>query len=120
MCKRATGGGNLCVNRFANFTNQDNVNEINAKLTLAEELQNIRLKIAPNPNNGSFSLLFNKKVNSGTVIIYNSIGQEVHRQYLMSEADTYELNFSEYLSPGAYYLSWNNANFVLKQKFIVN
>ena len=112
--------GNASVNRFANFTNQDNKNEETAKLTLAEEIQNIRLKIAPNPNNGSFSLLFNKKVNSGTVILYNSMGQEVHRQYLTSDADTYELNFSEYLTLGAYYLSWNNATFVIRQKFIVN
>jgi hypothetical protein len=112
--------GNASVNRFANFTNQDNTDEAINKLTLAEELQNIRLKIAPNPNNGSFSLLFNKKVNSGTVILYNGMGQEVHRQYLTSDAETYELNLNEYLTPGAYYLSWNNATFVIRQKFIVN
>jgi hypothetical protein len=112
--------GNASVNRFANFTNQDNTDEAINKLTLAEELQNIRLKIAPNPNNGSFSLLFNKKVNSGTVILYNGMGQEVHRQYLSGDAETYELNLSEYLTLGAYYLSWNNATFVIRQKFIVN
>ena len=112
--------GSGANNRFAQVTEQAKDEEGFNKLTIAEEMQNLNLKIAPNPNSGSFNLLFNKKVNSGTVKIYNSIGQEVYSQILANDSDAYELDLNEYLTRGAYYLSWNNATFVIKQKFIVN
>lgn len=35
----------------------------------------------PNPNNGTFQLNFNE-ANDGIIILYNSLGQKVHEQYL--------------------------------------
>lgn len=88
--------------------------------TNAEKLQRIRLQIAPNPNNGNFTLLFNEQVGVGSVKLYNSMSQEVYSQALEEKADRYELNLNGQLEPGAYYLSWNNAIFVINRKFIVN
>lgn len=89
------------------------------KPSTTEELQNLYLKIAPNPNSGRFSLLFSEIVNAGNIKIYNNMGQELYSQNLVSDSNSYDLNLNEHLSPGAYHLIWNNSTFVINQKFIV-
>lgn len=110
---------NAANNRFALVAWQNAENEGLYKATPAENIQNLYLKIAPNPSNGNFKLLFSKSVNNGTVKIYNNMAQEVYRQELTQETDSYELNLNGHLTPGAYYLNWNNTIFVINQKFIV-
>lgn len=103
-------------NRFASFDTDPE----SERLTVGEKLQNLSLKIAPNPNNGVFKLIFSEVVSAGSLDILNSTGQVVYRENLNASLAEYDLDLSTYLTPGAYYLRWNNANFVINQKLIIN
>jgi methionine-rich copper-binding protein CopC len=90
------------------------------KLSLTEELQQLNMKISPNPNTGNFDLLFSEEVSGGNIQIFNAVGQLIYSQKMDERANEYHLNLAENLGQGVYYLCWNNNNFVINQKLIVN
>ncbi len=88
--------------------------------TVAEEIQGVYMKIAPNPNNGNFTLMFSKRVGPGIIEVYSTVGVKVLNQILPGGATNYELNLNEQLSKGVYYLTWSDGQIGLNKKLIIN
>lgn len=101
------------LDRLLNPNHQGDKNEFN------ENTSKIKMYVAPNPNTGNFKLFFNTKVEDGTIRITNMMGQEVYKGTLEGGISVFELNLSDILSQGTYFITWNNNTFVLNQKFII-
>lgn len=72
----------------------------------------------PNPNNGKFTLHFNKEIAAGKISVTNQLGSELF-QLETNASNHIELSLANYLKRSAYYLFWNNSNFAINKKFVV-
>ncbi len=77
---------------------------------------NTELILFPNPNNGLFTLSINKLSENINIEIYNSVGQLIHNQKIVSENTN--LNIIEWAN-GIYFLRVLENNVILKQEKIV-
>jgi hypothetical protein len=66
------------------LTSSEDVFVAKFNCSLATEIknysENLTEKIYPNPNNGSFSLQIENEIANGELILFNSLGQQVHSQ----------------------------------------
>ncbi|MCS6904927.1 MAG: choice-of-anchor L domain-containing protein [Bacteroidia bacterium] len=109
-----------CVNGFSSWSPSIN------RTTLATRVQNIasaekNLTIYPNPNRGIFTLQLPnyESEKEWDIYIFNSLGKKVNHQKIISPSTEVELNLSELVTPGQYYIklvtenqNWN-INFVV-------
>ena len=81
--------------------------------TSIAETNNASLSIYPNPNNGSFNLILNNKVQSMDVRVYNAMGSLVFQKLFANINNSLEINLSD-LPKGIYLLNANgkDVNFV--------
>lgn len=107
------------LDRVGVFQENKGVNEDANTEKAVLNSDNLKMYVAPNPNSGSFKLIFNRSVNEGSVRITNKIGQVVYSTQLKGEVGVFDIKIDEILSKGVYYISWNNDKFVLNQKFII-
>ena len=79
---------------------------------------NLKMIVAPNPNTGSFKLIFNKLNPAGTVIIKNSIQQIVYSASI-KEDEFIDINLGENYASGVYFIIFTDGRGVqLTQKMI--
>jgi hypothetical protein len=81
----------------------------------------IGLKIAPNPNNGSFQLQFKMTTRDNTsILLLNSLGQKVYQQDYPNFIGTFNNTVNAgYLSSGMYVLKIIHGNTTYIQKILV-
>ena len=74
---------------------------VNACVGINEQELNISdVKIFPNPNNGSFTLKIESEIKNTELIIYNSLGQKVFEQKIISGEN---IIMTKNLAPGLYH-----------------
>ncbi len=82
-------------------------------------IKNDELRIGPNPNNGNFSLSFNKQAVSGMLYIYDTDGKLVYSEYVAPASSVKNLQLEGKLRSGLYAVNlvfgWQTAT----GKFIV-
>lgn len=69
---------------------------------IAENTKHFELKIAPNPSNGNFSLIFNSFVLAGTVEVFNSVGKIVYTENIINQ-NKKDVNLKE-IAAGIYFV----------------
>lgn len=77
-------------------------------------------KLFPNPNKGSFAYTLNYN-KGGTLIIYNLLGKEAHREELNGTENSIEFNLS-HLEEGIYFFSYYDTfgGLIENKKFIIS
>ncbi len=120
--------------KIPNFNNQTYTNHTNyglgpltgspcdtLGLSVGAELRikNDALRIGPNPNNGNFSLSFNKQLVSGMLYIYDVDGKLVYSEYVAPVSSLKNLQLEGKLSNGMYAVSLVFGRQTATGKFIV-
>jgi hypothetical protein len=83
------------------------------------QIENIGLKIYPNPNNGSFTLVIEPLMETSfDVYIFNNFGQIVFKG-LIDNTKSLKHNINAKLNSGIYYISIRNQQKVLAQKILI-
>jgi hypothetical protein len=78
-----------------------------------------KMYIAPNPNNGAFSVLFNTRMGAGSITIQNIMGQVVFSKTIPENTETNELLLDK-ISKGIYFVTYRSEKgMLLTQKMIV-
>jgi hypothetical protein len=97
-----TGGEDVFIAKFNCQPDVTGIKNINKDLTA---------KLYPNPNNGSFTLQFDNTIENGELILFNSIGQQVHEQKITQGENKINTNA---LTNGLYHYT------ILQNKFQVS
>lgn len=77
------------------------------------------INLAPNPNNGNFSINFTEQKTSGMLAIYDLNGQLMHSEYVAPLSNTKQLNLQNKLSSGMYALRLSFGEQLGVVKFVV-
>jgi hypothetical protein len=68
-------------------------------------VNNLELRVSPNPSNGRFSLECSPQVKSGILYVYDMAGKEVYREYVSPYTGIKNIDISNKLSNGMYAVS---------------
>jgi hypothetical protein len=71
----------------------------------------------PNPSNGSFSFFVRNKIQSGTIDIFNSIGQKVYSEQISNSVKEKEINLEA--AAGIYFIRFSEGEMVLTHKLLI-
>jgi Secretion system C-terminal sorting domain len=78
-----------------------------------------KMYVTPNPNNGSFSLLFNTKMEAGTILVQSIMGQVIFSKVIPSDTETNDIALGE-ISKGIYFVTYHsNSGMLIAQKMVV-
>jgi PKD repeat protein len=79
------------------------------------------LRIYPNPNNGQFVMYAPFLKQTGTIVLFNTLGEQVYHQTITEQpTGKYPLYLKQELSPGVYFLQLRTAEKVWQQKVVVD
>ena len=106
---------NFCTNTATDILTVTEFTDID------ELAENSDIYVYPNPNNGRFSLKFNKELNNNVYLkVLNAMGKVVYETsgFNANKGKLLELNL-DYLQAGIYYLIVNSDNTSIKQKILI-
>jgi len=104
-----------------NLSSSNFYNTKNATIGIDKiEMKNIDLSVYPNPNNGQFNIkIETASLQKLTLVLYNSLGSIISKEFLTVNG-TYTKGYnSEYLSKGIYYLRIQTKEAVVVRKIII-
>jgi bacillolysin len=109
-----TGLGKSIVN---NNTNPEIKEQVETKPSVLIGVD--KFVLSPNPNNGNFSLLFNTKVEAGTILVQSMMGQVIFSKTIPNDTETNDISLGE-ISKGIYFVTYHSENgMVIAQKMVV-
>jgi serine protease len=103
----------LCES-FQNGEVEDYCVNILPPLTVLESANDLKLKLYPNPNDGSFYLEADVE---GQVEIHNSLGQLIYQQQILNVGNRHRIELPSNLNQGVFYLSFRTDNQIQTLKF---
>ena len=119
LANACSPGGSTTYNlSSSNFFNTKDATVGIDKIKLEDE--GINLSVFPNPNNGQFNIkIETTSLQKLTLVLYNSLGSLISKEFLIVNG-TYTKGFkSEYLSKGIYYLQIQTKEAVVVRKIII-
>lgn len=87
--------------------------------SLPPSVNTAELNIYPNPSNtGQFSIVYERISSTTEVTVHNVLGHEVHTEQLSRQSTQKALDLSQ-LSPGIYFVSFENANTRIIKRIVI-
>lgn len=114
-----TQSGNYTVSQTNNFGCESFSSPYNFTSTDVESLSILDFSIAPNPNTGSFEIIFGSNIiDNATVEVINYLGQTVYLQTVLSNSKL-SINLNE-VANGVYYVRAISSKTVVMHQFIIS